>query len=377
MPSSTKQCKIILLTGYLGAGKTTLLNHILGNDEGIRAAVIVNDIGEVNVDASLIKDGGLSQTDNLIPLTNGCICCTLASDLAKQLQDIADSGNFDYIIIEASGICEPIPIAYTISAYCDQAKYDGTAPLDLDNIVAVVDCARMWDEFNGGKDLLADNIDEDDIESLIIQQIEFCTTIILNKTDQVTPEQIKELKAIVRSLQRDAVIVEAENGDVPMSELLDTGRFSFEKAYDSAVWADAMAHPEEHEDPEVLEYDISTFVYERRKPLDIDKLSEFVQTWPDSIIRSKGMLWIDQDPDMCYVFEQAGRQVSVTENGLFVDSAPEDEKKKIIDDNPEVLDDWDPVTGDRVTRLCIIGRQMDKDAIVKGLDACVTEWIPD
>ena len=377
MPSSTKQCKIILLTGYLGVGKTTLLNHILGNDEGIRAAVIVNDIGEVNVDASLIKDGGLSQTDNLIPLTNGCICCTLASDLAKQLQDIADSGNFDYIIIEASGICEPIPIAYTISAYCDQAKYDGNAPLDLDNIVAVVDCARMWDEFNGGKDLLADNIDEDDIESLIIQQIEFCTTIILNKTDQVTPEQIKELKAIVRSLQRDAVIVEAENGDVPMSELLDTGRFSFEKAYDSAVWADAMAHPEEHEDPEVLEYDISTFVYERRKPLDIDKLSEFVQTWPDSIIRSKGMLWIDQDPDMCYVFEQAGRQVSVTENGLFVDSAPEDEKKKIIDDNPEVLDDWDPVTGDRVTRLCIIGRQMDKDAIVKGLDACVTEWIPD
>ena len=377
MPSSTKQCKIILLTGYIGAGKTTLLNHILGNDEGIRAAVIVNDIGEVNVDASLIKDGGLSQTDNLIPLTNGCICCTLASDLAKQLQDIADSGNFDYIIIEASGICEPIPIAYTISAYCDQAKYDGNAPLDLDNIVAVVDCARMWDEFNGGKDLLADNINEDDIESLIIQQIEFCTTIILNKTDQVTPEQIKELKAIVRSLQRDAVIVEAENGDVPMSELLDTGRFSFEKAYDSAVWADAMAHPEEHEDPEVLEYDISTFVYERRKPLDIDKLSEFVQTWPDSIIRSKGMLWIDQDPDMCYVFEQAGRQVSVTENGLFVDSAPEDEKKKIIDDNPEVLDDWDPVTGDRVTRLCIIGRQMDKDAIVAGLDKCVTEWIPD
>ncbi len=377
MPSSTKQCKIILLTGYLGAGKTTLLNHILGNDEGIRAAVIVNDIGEVNVDASLIKDGGLSQTDNLIPLTNGCICCTLASDLAKQLQDIADSGNFDYIIIEASGICEPIPIAYTISAYCDQAKYDGNAPLDLDNIVAVVDCARMWDEFNGGKDLLADNINEDDIESLIIQQIEFCTTIILNKTDQVTPEQIKELKAIVRSLQRDAVIVEAENGDVPMSELLDTGRFSFEKAYDSAVWADAMAHPEEHEDPEVLEYDISTFVYERRKPLDIDKLSEFVQTWPDSIIRSKGMLWIDQDPDMCYVFEQAGRQVSVTENGLFVDSAPEDEKKKIIDDNPEVLDDWDPVTGDRVTRLCFIGRQMDKDAIVAGLDKCVTEWIPD
>ena len=217
MPSSNKQCKIILLTGYLGAGKTTLLNHILGNDKGIRAAVIVNDIGEVNVDASLIRDGGLSQTDNLIPLTNGCICCTLADDLAKQLQGIADSGDFDYIVIEASGICEPIPIAYTISAYCDQAKYDGKAPLDLDNIVAVVDCARMWDEFNGGKDLLANDIDEDDIESLIIQQIEFCTTVVLNKTDRVTPAQIKELKAIVRSLQKDAVIVEAENGDVPMA----------------------------------------------------------------------------------------------------------------------------------------------------------------
>ena len=190
-----KPVKIIMLTGYLGAGKTTLLNHILANDGGIRAAVIVNDIGEINVDASLIADGGLSETDDLIPLTNGCICCTLSDDLANQLQGIADSGDFDYIIIEASGICEPIPIAYTISAYCDQAKYDGNAPLDLDNIVAVVDCARMWDEFNGGKDLLADNINEDDIESLIIQQIEFCTTIILNKTDQVTPEQIKALKA--------------------------------------------------------------------------------------------------------------------------------------------------------------------------------------
>jgi len=377
MPSSNKQCKIILLTGYLGAGKTTLLNHILGNDKGIRAAVIVNDIGEVNVDASLIRDGGLSQTDNLIPLTNGCICCTLADDLAKQLQGIADSGDFDYIVIEASGICEPIPIAYTISAYCDQAKYDRKAPLDLDNIVAVVDCARMWDEFNGGKDLLANDIDEDDIESLIIQQIEFCTTVVLNKTDRVTPAQIKELKAIVRSLQKDAVIVEAENGDVPMSELLDTGRFSFETAYDSAAWADAMAHPEEHENPEVLEYDISTFVYERRKPLDIDRLSEFVQTWPDNVIRSKGMLWIGQDPDMCYVFEQAGKQVSVTENGLFVDSAPEDEKKQIIDANSELLDDWDPLTGDRVTRLCFIGRHMDKDAIVDGLDACITEWVRD
>ena len=214
---TTTPVKIVMLTGYLGAGKTTLLNHILANDEGIRAAVIVNDIGEINVDASLIKNGGLSATDSLIPMSNGCICCTLASDLAQQLTSIAETGDFDYIIIEASGICEPIPIAYTISSICDQTK-GGTAPLDLDNIVAVVDCARMYDEFNGGHALLSDDIEEDDVESLLIQQIEFCTTLVLNKCDRVTPEQVAELKAIVRGLQPHARIVEAVNGNVPMDE---------------------------------------------------------------------------------------------------------------------------------------------------------------
>ncbi len=368
--------KIVLLTGYLGAGKTTLLNHILSNDEGIRAAVIVNDIGEVNVDASLIRDGGLSKTDDLIPMTNGCICCTLSDDLARQLGNIAQSGDFDYIIIEASGICEPIPIAYTISAFCDQSKNGGKAPLDLDNIVAVVDCARMFDEFHGGKDLLADNIDEDDIESLLIQQLEFCTTVVLNKTDKVTPEQISELKAIVRSLQKDAKIVEATQGNVPLSEVLDTNRFDFDRAYNSAAWLDAMDHPEEHEDPEVLEYGISTFVYERRQPFDIDRLSDYVTTWPDDIIRTKGMVWASQDPDMCYVFEQAGQQVTLSENGLFVASAPEEERKQIIAENPQVMDDWDPVCGDRMTKLCFIGRNLDKDAIVAGLDDCLTDWDP-
>lgn len=378
MPVRTKPVKIIMLTGYLGAGKTTLLNHILTNDEGIRAAIIVNDIGEVNVDASYIaKTGAVTQTSDIIPMTNGCICCTLSDDLSRQLNNIAQSGDFDYIIIEASGICEPIPIAYTISAFCDQSKNDGNAPLDLDNIVAVVDCARMYDEFNGGKDLLAENIDEDDIESLLIQQIEFCTTLVLNKTDKVTPEQIAELKAIVRSLQKNAVIVEAQHGDVPMDQLLDTGRFDFNKAYNSAAWVDAMDHPEEHDDPEVLEYDISTFVYARRKPFDIDKLSDFVTTWPDSIIRSKGMLWASQDPDMCYVFEQAGKQVTLSENGLFIASAPKDEREQLIKDNPEVLDEWDPTCGDRQTKLCFIGRHMDKDALVAGLDECLVDWEPD
>ena len=370
-----KPVKIVMLTGYLGAGKTTLLNHILENDGGIRAAVIVNDIGEINVDADLIADGGLSEADDLIPLTNGCICCTLSEDLANQLQGIAESGDFDYIIIEASGICEPIPIAYTISSFCDDAKTDGEPLLALDNIVAVVDCARMYDEFNGGRDLLAENIDEDDIESLLIQQIEFCTTLVLNKTDTVTPEQIAELKAIVRGLQKDAVIVEAEQGNVPMDELLDTDRFDFSRAYKSAAWVEAMEHPEEHDDPEVLEYDIETFVYARRKPFDLEKFTDFVeQDWPDEVIRVKGPLWQNANPDMCYIFEQAGHQMRLMENGLFVDSAPEDEKQQIIADNPELRDYWDDEVGDRETRLCIIGRHMDKDAVVCALDACLTDW---
>ena len=372
---ANKPVKIVMLTGYLGAGKTTLLNHILSNDGGIRAAVIVNDIGEVNVDASLIKDGGLSATDNLIPLTNGCICCTLADDLANQLSGLADSGDFDYIIIEASGICEPVPIAYTISAFCDEEKVGGAPKLALDNIVAVVDCARMYDEFHGGRDLLADDIDEDDIEALLISQIEFCSTLVLNKTDTVTPEQLAELKAIVRSLQKDAVIVEAEQGNVDLREVLDTGRFDFMKAYNSAAWIEAMEHPEEHDDPEVLEYDIQTFVYHRRQPFDQAAFQNFVENhWPDCVVRAKGVLWSDLNPDMCYLFEQAGHQMRLTENGLFVDSAPEEEKRQILAETPEIMDQWDPEVGDRETKLCIIGRHMDCEAVAAKLDGLLTTW---
>ena len=372
---ANKPVKIVMLTGYLGAGKTTLLNHILSNDGGIRAAVIVNDIGEVNVDASLIKDGGLSATDNLIPLTNGCICCTLADDLANQLSGIAESGDFDYIIIEASGICEPVPIAYTISAFCDAEKVGGEPKLALDNIVAVVDCARMYDEFHGGRDLLAEDIDEDDIEALLISQIEFCSTLVLNKVDTVTSEQLAELKAIVRSLQKDAVIVEAEQGNVDLREVLDTGRFDFMKAYNSAAWIEAMEHPEEHDDPEVLEYDIQTFVYHRRQPFDQAAFQNFVENhWPDCVVRAKGVLWSDLNPDMCYLFEQAGHQMRLTENGLFVDSAPEEEKRQILAETPEIMNQWDPEVGDRETKLCIIGRHMDRDAVAAKLDELLTTW---
>ena len=375
---SDKQVKIVLITGYLGAGKTTLLNHILSNDKGIRAAVIVNDIGEVNVDASLIeKNGVVTQVDDtLVPLTNGCICCTLADDLARQLTEIAESGKFDHIIIEASGICEPIPIAFTIDNFCKQEAARGLN-IELDNIIAVVDCARMFDEFSGGEDLLADDIDEEDLEALLIQQIEFCTTLVLNKTDLVTPEQVGELKAIVRGLQKDARIIESVKGEIDVAELLNTNLFDFNRAYESAAWMDAMEHPEEHEDPEVLEYDIETFVYERRKPFSLDALEAFVREWPETIIRCKGLAWFVDDPNMAYVFEQAGRQVSVQENGLFVACAPENEFKQIIAEHPEVLEDWDETVGDRMTKLVFIGRHMDKYAVITGLDECLVDWKPE
>jgi len=366
--------KIMLITGYLGAGKTTLLNRILSNDLGIRAAVIVNDIGEVNIDASLIQQGGVvDKTDeSLVPLTNGCICCTLSDDLAEQLHRFAISDDFDYVIIEASGICEPIPISYTIQAFCEQ-NADGPAPMALDNIVAVVDCARMFDEFNGGKALLADKIDEDDLEALLVQQLEFCTTVILNKVDLVTPEQVAELRGIVRGLQRDAVIIEATDCDVPLTDLLDTGRFDFDEAAQSAVWVDAMEHPEEHEDPEALEYDISTFVYERRRPFDLDALQAYAMTWPDTVIRCKGMMWIADDPDMSYIFEQAGHQMSITETGRFVASADPETRDQIIAENPQIMDEWDPVYGDRLNKLVFIGRHMDRPAIEAALDDCLVE----
>ena len=376
MTTDSKPVKIVLITGYLGAGKTTLLNRILANQQGLRAAVIVNDIGEVNVDASLIQNGGLTETDELIPMTNGCICCSLSSDLANQLNDIATSGNFDYIVIEASGICEPIPIAFTISGLCDQSKYMGDAPLELDNIVSVVDCKRLLDEFNSGRNLLSDEIEEDDIESLLIQQIEFCSTLILNKVDLVDEEQLKEIRAICRGLQRKAVFVEATNCEVPMEEVVNTGRFNFQEAYASAAWLDAMEHPEEHEDPEVLEYDISTFVYKRRQPFDIDKLTAYVETWPRSVIRTKGQIWTIQDPDMCYVFEQVGSQAYLTEAGLFVASAPESRIKLMLESDPNLREDWDPVLGDRQTKIVFIGRHMAKEELEAGLDSCLAEWDP-
>lgn len=374
MPEYSDHVKIALVTGYLGAGKTTLLNHILRNDRGLRAAVIVNDIGAVNIDADLIREGGATKVEDVIPLTNGCICCTLADDLADQLAGIADSGDFDYVIIEASGICEPMPIAYTISEFCDERATDGAAPLVLDNIIAVVDCARLLEEFDGGRRLLAEDLEEDDVESLLVEQLEFCTTIVLNKTDLVSAEELKEIHAIVRSLQTSAVIIEAVDGEVPLDELLGTGRFDFDKVYQSAAWLDLMVNPDDHGDPEMLEYGMTTFVYARRKPFDLDRFAEFAANWPDSIIRTKGMTWFAQQPDECFLLEQSGSQREFTDNGPFIASLPEEEQTRVLSDNPGIMARWDSTCGDRQIVIVFIGRNMDRHAIEEALDACLVDW---
>ena len=418
MPENREPVKIILVTGYLGAGKTTLLNYILSNDRNMRAAVIVNDIGEVNIDEALIREGGLSQADSVIPLTNGCICCTLSDDLAEQLGSIAETGEFDYIVIEASGICEPMPIAYTIAEFCGESA-EGGAPLALDNIVAVVDCARMIDEFDGGERLLDENLEEDDVESLLVEQIEFCSTIVLNKADLVTPEQLDEVRAIVRSLQKDAVMIQATRGVVPLEELLDTGRFDFDAVYESATWLDIMMHAQHdageqsaeegherhhdhgaeghhhhdghghgehghdhgehhhghhHHGDDELEYGFSSFVYARRRPFDLDAFSEFAGAWPNSVIRTKGMVWVSEQPDVCYLLEQAGAQRVFIDNGPFVASLPADEQARVLEENPGIMARWDEKCGDRQILLVFIGRNMDQPAIEAALDACLVNW---
>lgn len=412
MSKKRELVRICLITGYLGAGKTTLLNRILANQEGIRAAVIVNDIGEVNIDAELIeKNGAVSvEQKSLVPLTNGCICCTLADDLAKQLSDLAVTGLYNYIIIEASGVCEPTPIAQTISVLCEENTLDGY-PMKLDNIVAVVDCARMLEEFDNGRKLLRDAIEEDDIENLLIQQIEFCNTILLNKTDLVDPGRMDELKSIIRVLQKDAVIFETNHAEIGLSEILFTDRFDINKSLAAAGWVDAIQsmkagkeesepayahehhhdhhdehqhedhhehhhdHHHDHEDGNghLEEYGISTFVYYRRRPFVHDKLAELCAYWPHSIIRAKGMVWYKEEPSISFMFEQAGRQITESPSGKFLASAPKEAQERMLKTYPQILEMWDEKYGDRMIKLVFIGKNMDREALELRLDACLGE----
>lgn len=404
-----KETPVLLLTGYLGSGKTTLVNKILSNNKGIKFAVIVNDIGEVNIDADLIEKGGVvdQQDDSLVALQNGCICCTLKMDLVQQLSDIVKMHRFDYIVIEASGICEPAPIAQTICAYPqiypDLAK-DGRAVLD--SIVTVVDARRMCDEFSAGNDLMKKELDEDDIENLLIQQIEFCSFVLLNKADDVSSEELQKVRTIVRALQPKAEIIECNYGNVDFDRILDTKDFDFDKVATSASWIAAIEnegddehheHDEHHHDEhhgekhshhhhhhhhhdhleneehgEALEYNIDTFVYYARRPFDLNFFDDFVaRKWPKSIIRCKGLCYFDNEKDVCYVFEQAGKQVTLRNAGQWYATMPEFELREFLERNPRLKKDWEEPYGDRMQKLVFIGQNMDKAAIKAELDKCL------
>ena len=366
---------VLLLTGYLGSGKTTLLNRILGNQRGIRFAVIVNDIGEVNIDASLIaREGIIGQSDDsLVPLQNGCICCTLKMDLVQQLSDLVKTHSFDYIVIEASGICEPAPIAQTICAYPQiypNLAKEGVAKLD--SVVTVVDALRLRDEFAGGSDLEKEHIEEDDLESLVIQQVEFCNTILLNKASEVSKEELGRIQSILRHIQPQAAIIPCDYCDVDLNLLLHTEAFDFQKVMTSAAWMAAIDGDESEESGEALEYGISTFVYYRRRPLDLTRFDELVASaWPKSVIRCKGLCYFQDESDTCYVFEQAGKQVSIRNAGKWYATMPPAELDAFKQQNPSVLKDWDEEYGDRMQKLVFIGQNMDRQEIEKLIDQCL------
>lgn len=384
-----KKVPITLLCGYLGAGKTTLLNNVLNNQSGYKVAVIVNDIGEVNVDASLIEKGAnITDTSDIVPLTNGCICCTLKSQMAKNIERLIKSGKYDYILIEASGVCEPMPIAQEL-----ELVKNGR----LDNIVGVVDALRLVDEFASGEKLLRkDEIDEEDIESLIIQQIEFCSTLIINKVDLVTKEQLQEVRKVVLALHPGANIIETDHGKVGCEEILDTKSFDFDAIYGEAGWCRALEegelgdddddamHHREHEEEEHHhehrkegesedEYGIGTYIYCRRVPFNRQKLKAFVKDWPQNIIRSKGLVWFSDEPDLAYVLETTGKQLTCAPYGKWVDSAPQEEKIQLLSENPSLSQDWDDEVGDRMIRLCFIGQHLDREKIAKAFDSCLDD----
>lgn len=396
-----KEMPILLLTGYLGSGKTTLVNHILSNGKGIRFAVIVNDLGEVNIDADLIQKGGVvdQKDDSLVALQNGCICCTLKTDLIQQIEDLMETDKFDYIVIEASGICEPEPIAQTITniPYLGPEFIARGIPR-LDCITTVVDVLRMRDEFECGDTLKWDTIDDEDLESLVIQQIEFCDIVLLNKVSEVSSAELARVKKIVSQLNPGARILECDYADIDIEELLDTGLFDYRKTEGNAGWIRGLEedhhddddhhddeHHEHHEDDhhhhhhhhdedegEAEEYGIGTFVYYRRKPFDINKFDWFVgKRLPKSVIRAKGLCWFDDNPDMSFLFEQAGRQIQLKQAGMWYATAPEEELESLTKSNPDILKDWDPEYGDRMQKIVFIGRNMDKDQIIADLDTCL------
>ena len=398
-----QEIPVLLLTGYLGSGKTTLLNRILSNKKGIKFAVIVNDIGEVNIDAALIQQGGIvnQKDDSLVALQNGCICCTLKMDLVQQLQDLIELQRFDYIVIEASGICEPAPIAQTICSIpqmAPQVTEKGYPRLDC--IVTVVDALRMRDEFGSGLDLTRQNIDEEDIENLVIQQIEFCNIVLLNKASEVTPDELGRIRQIVRTLQPKAAIIDTNFGDVELDKIINTGLFDFDSVATSATWIQEVEkhhdeddddeeeehehehhhhdhehehhHHHHHDEGEAEEYGIGTYVYYARRPFELGLFDEFVaRKWPKGIIRAKGICYFRDEQETCYVFEQAGKQVSIRNAGQWYATMPKAELEQFMEENPGLRRDWDEQYGDRMQKLVFIGQHLDKELIAKELNDCL------
>lgn len=419
--NSRKEIPVLLLTGYLGSGKTTLLNKILANQKGIKFAVIVNDIGEVNIDAALIEQGGVvgKKDDSLVALQNGCICCTLKMDLVEQLKEIVDMQKFDYIVIEASGICEPAPIAQTICSIPTLGpQYVKNGVLRLDSIVTVVDALRMKDEFAGGDDLMKDNIDEEDLASLVIQQIEFCNIILLNKAAEVESKDLDKLKHIIKAIQPKAEIFECNYGDVDLDKIVNTRKFDWETVATSAGWIQEIEaernedhhdhedhdddddddddHDDEHEheehehhhhdhhhhhhhhdhddEGEAEEYGIGTFVYYSRKPFDLGLFDDFVaRKWPRDVVRAKGICYFADERDMCYVFEQAGRQKTVKQAGQWIATMPKDQLDELLAREEQLRKEWDDKVGDRMIKIVFIGQHLQKEAICKELDKCLVD----
>ena len=424
---NNKEVPVLLLTGYLGSGKTTLLNKILANKKGIKFAVIVNDIGEVNIDAALIEKGGVvgQKDDSLVSLQNGCICCTLKMDLVEQLKEIVDMKRFDYIVIEASGICEPAPIAQTICSIPSLGpQYIKNGILRLDSIVTVVDALRMKDEFANGSDLMKSNLDEEDLASLVIQQIEFCNIILLNKAAEVEPKELEHLKQIIRAIQPKAEIFECNYGDIDLDLIVNTHKFDWETVATSAGWIQEIEaerngeedeheehehhheheehehhhhddehehhhhdahdhdhchhhhdHDHDHEGGEVEEYGIGTFVYYRRKAFDLALFDEFVaRKWPRDVVRAKGICYFADEPDMCYVFEQAGQQKTVKQAGQWLATMPADQLAELRRNNPQLEKEWDDKYGDRMIKIVFIGQHIkeQKNAIIQELDKCLS-----
>lgn len=391
MLHSSETLPVLLLTGYLGSGKTTLVNRILSNKKGIKFAVIVNDLGEVNIDASLIEKGGVvgKKDDSLVALQNGCICCTLKMDLVEQIEEISSSGRFDYIVIEASGICEPAPIAQTICSLptiSDKFGPNGQN-VRLDCITTVVDALRMQSEFSCGEALPLGNFEEDDLEKLIIEQIEFCNIILLNKSAEVHPDELGKIKQIIHALQPKARIIECNFCDIDLSAILDTKMFDFDNVATSAAWINEIEgeheeeeHDDEHhhhhhhddEEGEAEEYGISTFVYYRRRPFDINRFDNYVaKKWSKSVIRAKGLCYFSDETDKCYLFEQAGVQKSIKDAGLWYATMPKEELAEMMLKDPTLSRDWDEEYGDRMIKIVFIGQHMDKDAICEDLDRCL------